>query len=196
MRTSLPVMILDQELTERVLEPGSSPSQLEEITIPDITSKPVFSLDDVLRDTRNFRSQTDWDENSEEQKVSSSLGDLLTGIRMIRLSAKENKEQQNMRLDSLESEAYLQDLNHFFTQHWEVPLHLAESELTVVVRIRIDKEGRIQKSKIETSSGNAELDHSVSRLLKNLQSLPSLPYSYLGHIYEFGIKFTPRDLQF
>ena len=195
-RTSLPVMIPDQELTERVLEPGSSPSQLEEITIPDISSKPVFSLDDVLQDTRSFRSQTDWDENSEEQKVSSSLGDLLTGIRMIRLSAKENKEQQNMRLDSLESEAYLQDLNHFFTQHWEVPLHLAESELTVVVRIRIDKEGRIQKSKIETSSGNAELDHSVSRLLKNLQSLPSLPYSYLGHIYEFGIKFTPRDLQF
>ena len=195
-RTSLPVMIPDQELTERLLEPGSSPSQLEEITIPDISSKPVFSLDDVLQDTRSFRSQTDWDENSEEQKVSSSLGDLLTGIRMIRLSAKENKEQQNMRLDSLESEAYLQDLNHFFTQHWEVPLHLAESELTVVVRIRIDKEGRIQKSKIETSSGNAELDHSVSRLLKNLQSLPSLPYSYLGHIYEFGIKFTPRDLQF
>ena len=195
-RTSLPMMNPDQELTERVLEPGSSPSQLEEITIPDISSKPVFSLDDVLQDTRSFRSQTDWDENSEEQKVSSSLGDLLTGIRMIRLPIKEKNEQQNMRLDSLESEAYLQDLNHFFTQHWEVPLHLAESELTVVVRIRIDKEGRIQKSKIETSSGNAELDHSVSRLLKNLQSLPSLPYSYLGHIYEFGIKFTPRDLQF
>ena len=83
-RTSLPVMIPEQEFTERVLEPGSSPSQLEEITIPEITSKPVFSLDDVLQDTRNFRSQTDWDENSEEQKVSSSLGDLLTGIRMIR----------------------------------------------------------------------------------------------------------------
>ena len=195
-RTTLPVMIPEQELTERVLEPDPGTLQLEELTIPDISSKPVFSLDDVLQDTRSFRSQTDWDENSEGQKVSSSLGDLLTGIRMIRLSTKENKEQQNMRLDSLESEAYLQDLNHFFTQHWEVPLHLAESELTVVVRIRIDKEGRIQKSKIETSSGNAELDHSVSRLLKNLQSLPSLPYSYLGHIYEFGIKFTPRDLQF
>ena len=160
-RKTLPVIIPEQELTERVLEQGSSPSQLEEITIPDISSKPVFSLDDVLQDTRNFRSQTGWDQNSEEQKVSSSLGDLLTGIRMIRLSTKENKEQQNMRLDSLESEAYLQDLNHFFNQHWEVPLHLAESELTVVVRIRIDKAGRIQKSKIETSSGNAELDHSV-----------------------------------
>ena len=48
-RTSLPVMIPEQELTERVLEPGSSPSQLEEITIPDISSKPVFSLDDVLQ---------------------------------------------------------------------------------------------------------------------------------------------------
>ena len=34
---------------------------------------------------------------------------------MIRLSAKENKEQQNMRLDSHESEAYLQDHNQNYT---------------------------------------------------------------------------------
>ena len=43
-RTTLPVMIPEQELTERVLEPDPGTLQLEELTIPEITSKPVFSL--------------------------------------------------------------------------------------------------------------------------------------------------------
>ena len=117
-----------------------------------------------MQQTKKFRKKTEWNEAPEEQAVSNSLGNLLSGIRMVRLSVQKKDKEQNMRLDSRDAQTYLQDLNHFFAQHWEVPLHLAESELTVVVRIRIDKEGRIENTKIEASSGDAELDHSVSQL--------------------------------
>ena len=115
---------------------------------------------------------------------------------MISVTNDSDEEKTNLRLDPGEAQSYRKELNNFFSERWEVPLHLAESVLTVVTRIRIDKDGRIQKSEIEEPSGNSELDHSVEKLLKSLQSLPSLPYSYLGHSYEFGIRFTPRDFQF
>ena len=108
----------------------------------------------------------------------------------------DTKNPANMKLDSRESEMFRSKLDRFFAQNWEVPLHLAESELTVVVRFRIDRQGKILASHIEKPSGKKELDHSVKDLLKNLKSLPSLPYSYPGLAYEFGINFTPRDLQF
>ena len=192
----IPAEVIQEDMEETLLETNPETSIQQTIPVLEEKSASVFSLDEVLQQTKNFPKKTEWNETMEGQAVSNSLGNLLSGIRMVRLSVPKKEEEQNMRLDSLDAQTYLQDLNHFFAQHWEVPLHLAESELTVVVRIRIDKAGRIEKTKIETSSGDAELDHSVSRLLKNLQSLPSLPYSYLGHFYEFGIKFTPRDLQF
>ena len=177
--------------------PETLPTEAKEIQEPEgILPKGPVSFEEILKNTRQFSHQSMWSKLTQEKPVSSSLGSLLSGIHMIRITGNDTQNPANMKLDSRESEMFHGKLDHFFAQNWEVPLHLAESELTVVVRFRIDRQGKILASQIEKPSGKKELDRSVEDLLKNLKSLPSLPYSYPGLAYEFGIKFTPRDLQF
>ena len=181
---------LSQGLKKHPAKTGKG-MQLHEL----VTSLPkdTVNLEEVLIKTRGFSNQTPWNDQKNEKPISSNLGSLLKQIKMAKVNT---QNPANMKLDSKESKIYRNKLDNFFAQNWVVPLHLAESELTVVVRFKIDKQGKILASKIENSSGRKELDHSVQNLLKNLKSLPSLPYSYPGHTYDFGIKFTPRDLQF
>ena len=108
--------------------------------------------------------------------------------------------QQNIlpveRLSEQESSDYFEQLNHFIVALWEVPFHLIESNLTIVIHFRIEKTGKILHYQIQETSGNPILDLSVQKLLKKLKFLPPLPATYPKPIYEFGLRFSPEYFQF
>ena len=89
---------------------------------------------------------------------------------------------------------YRQELNEFLSARWEVPIHLIGSQLTVVIKFEINKDGRILSWK-EEESRSFVLYKSVKNLLKNLQFLPSLPKSYPEDSYKFGVRFTPANFK-
>ena len=95
-----------------------------------------------------------------------------------------------------EAEAYSEQINRFIVTYWEVPVHLAGSKQTVVIRFTIQPSGKIKKYEIEQLSGNKALDDSVLLLIRELRFLPPLPDSYNVPVYEFGVRFSPQQFQF
>ena len=119
-----------------------------------------------------------------------SLLSLLTPVKLqSRLS-----ENETPHLKARELVRYRQELNEFLSARWEVPIHLIESQFTVVIKFEINKDGRILSWKQEESDSFL-LYKSVKNLLKNLQFLPSLPKSYPEDFYKFGVRFTPANFK-
>ena len=75
-----------------------------------------------------------------------------------------------------------------------MPIHLKESQVTVVIMFEINKNGKILNWELE-ESGSPALHNSVNNLMKNLQYLPKLPNSYPENSYIFGVRFSPKFLQ-
>ena len=103
-------------------------------------------------------------------------------------------EKETRHLKARELVSYRQKLNEFLSARWEVPIHLIESQLTVVIKFEINKDGRILSWKKE-EYGSFVLYKSVRNLLKGLQFLPSLPKSYPDDSYKFGVRFTPANFR-
>lgn len=99
-------------------------------------------------------------------------------------------------LSQAEAQDYSEQINRFIVALWQVPFHLVGSDLTTVVRFKIQPSGKILSYRVEGLSGNKALDDSVVALLRELRFLPPLPDSYAEPSYEFGVRFSPQSFQF
>ncbi len=179
--------------------PGKIPASPEpdKITTTDAATKTPPSLSSVLGDAQRFRlSRKGYDKPQNPPVISSSLESLLNRMNMVPLNKTGSVKPVRLRLNDADARNYRKRLNEFFSKHWEVPVNLANSPLTVVVLIIMKRDGQVESYDIEQKSENEELDLSIVELLKNLQFLPALPDSYLEHTYEIGFRFTPLDFQF
>ena len=100
------------------------------------------------------------------------------------------------QLSDQEALAYSEQINNVILALWDVPFHLVDSNLTVVVRFTVQPNGKVMKYRVEDISGNKALDNSVLTLIRDLRMFPTLPDSYKLPIYEFGVRFSPKQFQF
>jgi len=84
-------------------------------------------------------------------------------------------------------------LHDKFYARWDQPLSLVQSgqKFTTLIKIKIDRSGRITDSSLARSSGNSIVDESVLTAVKRVTQVEPLPKG-LGNAagYEVNIEFT------
>ena len=154
--------------------------------------KPIVSFEGILAQVGKYPKRLKANRASKKQ-FSEQVVSLLSILTPVELQSR-LPEEKTTHLKARELVRYRQELNEFLSERWEVPIHLIESQLTVVIKFEINKDGRILSWKQE-ESGSFVLYKSVKNLLKNLQFLPSLPKSYPEDSYKFGVRFTPANFK-
>ena len=133
--------------------------------------------------------------------IETNLFELLAGTELVPIGAPTlmlamQAAPTSEQLNDQEALAYSAQINNVILALWDVPFHLVDSNLTVVVRFTVQPNGKVMKYRVEDLSGNKALDNSVLTLIHDLRMFPSLPDSYTLPIYEFGVRFSPKQFQF
>jgi colicin import membrane protein len=88
---------------------------------------------------------------------------------------------------------YFRKLEERVRESWVLPEALVRDAgaLTVVVRIVIEKDGRVSDTRVEKGSGNAYFDESVQRAIRKASPVPIPPERLRGgeEYYEVGFRF-------
>ena len=168
-------------------------------TIKKTVSKPQYTLSNILTHVEKFPERVNVELSSNKQ-LSAPVVSLLSllppasmqrKVQGKRLFISANEQNNIASFDSKELKNYLNGLSKFFSEGWEVPIHLKESQVTVAIMFEINKNGKILNWELE-ESGSLALHNSVNNLMKNLQFLPALPKSYPENSYIFGVRFSPK----
>ena len=135
------------------------------------------------------------------KRIEANLFELLAGTELVPIGAPTlmsamQASPTSEQLSDQEALAYSEQINNVILALWDVPFHLVDSNLTVVVRFTVQPSGKVMKYQVEDLSGNKALDNSVLTLIRDLRMFPPLPDSYTLPIYEFGVRFSPKQFQF
>ena len=135
------------------------------------------------------------------RRIEANLFELLAGTELVPIGAPTlmsamQAAPTSEQLSDQEALAYSEQINNVILALWDVPFHLVDSNLTVVVRFTVQPSGKVMKYRVEDLSGNKALDNSVLTLIRDLRMFPPLPDSYTLPIYEFGVRFSPKQFQF
>ncbi len=135
------------------------------------------------------------------KRIETNLFELLAGTELVPIGAPTLMSAMQAaptsgQLSDQEALAYSEQINNVILALWDVPFHLVDSNLTVVVRFTVQPNGKVMKYRVEDLSGNKALDNSVLTLIRDLRMFPPLPDSYTLPIYEFGVRFSPKQFQF
>lgn len=155
-------------------------------------AEPKISLQGILAQVEKYPARLQAGD-VQKKEFSSRLGTLLAMLKPVPRPKKAVKKKLP-GFNLVDLKKYRQDLNLFLSKRWEVPIHLIESQLAVVIQFEINKDGRII-SWVQEESDNTVLFKSVKKLLKNLNYFPALPKSYLEESYKFGVRFTPANFR-
>ena len=135
------------------------------------------------------------------KRIEANLFELLAGTDLVPIGAPTlmsamQAAPTSEQLSDQEALAYSEQINNVILALWDVPFHLVDSNLTVVVRFTVQPSGKVMKYRVEDLSENKALDNSVLTLIRDLRMFPPLPDSYTLPIYEFGVRFSPKQFQF
>lgn len=82
-------------------------------------------------------------------------------------------------------------LQEKITNAWNVPPQ--SQGLQAIVVLVIERDGRVEQSRLVQKSGNALFDESLQRAIKQAEPLPALPEDYTGRSLEVELRFRPRS---
>ena len=95
---------------------------------------------------------------------------------------------------------YVRDCKERIMQKWHVmpSVAAANPDLTVVIGVRIDDNGKIEQTKIVEGSGNRQYDSATFRAVRQMGSLPAPPSTKIMEYAEDGvfIRFRASDKVF
>ncbi|MFQ5427595.1 MAG: cell envelope integrity protein TolA [Thermodesulfobacteriota bacterium] len=99
-----------------------------------------------------------------------------------------------LRTESLEIKykAYFSQIRDKVQHNWIVPESFDDEKVSVIVSIRIGRDGKLITSWVEKGSGNRHFDDSLLKAVKKASPFPPLPQDYTEDILETGLRFCPR----
>ncbi|GAB4287110.1 MAG: hypothetical protein Kow0092_40260 [Deferrisomatales bacterium] len=92
-------------------------------------------------------------------------------------------------LEEVRLRAYYNRLWDRVNEHWAIPPGLKGRDLSVIVSVVIDRQGRIQRMVVEESSGSDAFDRAALAALERAQPLPPVPDEVVGDTLEVGFRF-------
>ncbi|MFQ5479684.1 MAG: cell envelope integrity protein TolA [Thermodesulfobacteriota bacterium] len=99
-----------------------------------------------------------------------------------------------LRSDSLEIKfkAYFSLIRDHVQNNWIVPERFDNEKVSVIVSIRIRKDGTLIKSWVEKGSGSRQFDDSLLKAVQKASPFPPLPQDFTEDVLETGLRFCPR----
>jgi len=78
-------------------------------------------------------------------------------------------------------------------QEWTIPENLLKEmvDLETIIVVIIERDGKIQKPRLEKKSGNAIYDQSAMRAIKKAEPFPPIPKELGENTLEYEMRFTP-----
>jgi TonB family protein len=90
---------------------------------------------------------------------------------------------------------YYNQVRAVMYEAWQQPSSLTgQKGLVTTVEVRVQRDGQITAKKISTSSGNTQMDDSVTRALEAVTRLPELPAGMGGFYKDITIDFELTDM--
>ena len=92
---------------------------------------------------------------------------------------------------------YQAEIQYQIQKNWAFSQQLAgeNTELEVVLAIKVLQNGEIEDIWFDKKSGNAYLDDSAYKALVKSNPLPPLPNDYMRPYYKIGLRFGPKGLK-
>lgn len=110
-----------------------------------------------------------------------------TGAR-IGFAGKSGATSKNLQTKYREYYNIIQNRVH---ENWIYPKGFEYEKISVIVSIRIDRNGNLINSWLEESSGNSRFDDSLLSATKKASPFPPLPVDFEGNFLEIGLRFCP-----
>jgi len=110
-----------------------------------------------------------------------------TGAR-IGFAGKSGVTSENLQTKYREYYNIIQSRVH---ENWEYPKGFEYEKVTVIVSIRIGRNGNLISSWLEESSGHRRFDDSLLIATKKASPFPPLPVDFEGNFLEVGLRFCP-----
>ncbi len=88
--------------------------------------------------------------------------------------------------------AYFSLIRDRVQNNWIVPESFDNEKVSVIVSIRIGKDGKLIKSWVEKGSGSRQFDDSLLKAVQKASPFPPLPQDFTEDILETGLRFCPR----
>ena len=92
-------------------------------------------------------------------------------------------------LQQVRLRAYYNRLWDHVKESWAVPPGVQGRDLSVIVSILVDRNGRLLRTVLEESSGSEAFDRSALQALQRSQPLPPLPEVVSASTLEIGFRF-------
>ncbi len=98
-----------------------------------------------------------------------------------------------LRTESLElkHKAYFSLIRDRVQANWIYPETFDNEKISVIVSIRIGRDGTLLKSWVEKGSGNRQFDESLLKAVRKAAPFPPLPEDFTEDTLETGLRFCP-----
>jgi len=92
----------------------------------------------------------------------------------------------------LKHKAYFSLIRDHVQENWIYPETFDNEKISVIVSIRIGRDGELIKSWVEKGSGNRQFDDSLLKAVQKASPFPPLPEDFTEDMLETGLRFCPR----
>ncbi len=98
-----------------------------------------------------------------------------------------------LRTENLElkHKAYFSLIRDRVQANWIYPERFDNKKVSVIVSIRIGRDGTLLKSWVEKGSGNRQFDESLLKAVRKASPFPALPEDFTEDTLETGLRFCP-----
>lgn len=110
------------------------------------------------------------------------------GARRIGFAGRSGVTSENLQTKYREYYNIIQSRVH---ENWIYPKGFAYEKVTVIVSIRIDRDGNLISSWLEESSGHRRFDDSLLSATRKAAPFPPLPVDFEENFLEVGLRFCP-----
>lgn len=87
--------------------------------------------------------------------------------------------------------AYYSVIRDKVQEQWIYPEGFGADKVSIIISIRIGRNGRLMDSWVEKSSGNSRFDESLINAVRKASPFPALPQDFQGTYLETGLRFCP-----
>jgi len=139
----------------------------------------------------------------ESQKLAPRLEDIKRGIKGARTGqgagAGQGEGPSGPRSSGLRAgefeikhKAYFVIIRDRINENWFYPEGFNRKGVSVIVSIRIGRNGELLENRVEKTSGNRQFDLSLLHAVKKSAPFPPLPVDFEGEFLETGLRFCPE----
>lgn len=155
----------------------------------------AVAIDSRIREIRKKQEAESRETGKRLEELKKEIGSKTakTGGGAVKAAGKPGTKGGGTTGGKLKSEhpAYYSIIHDKVQEQWIYPEGFELKKISIIVGIRIDKNGKLLELAVEQSSGNKRFDESLLNAVKKAEPFPPLPRDFEGKYLETGLRFCP-----